>query len=80
MNRLDRVMDTRDYEKYLIEQAENKAKIYTQLTAHKAEVDNRPICPDCKAVMVKTHIELEDGSGWFTGWACECEYEPTGGV
>lgn len=40
------------------------------------EKDNRPICPDCKTVMVKTHIELEDGSGWFTGWGCECIYEP----
>ena len=45
------------------------------ITAHVAEIDNRPICPDCKAVMVKTHIELEDGSGWFTGWACECKYK-----
>jgi hypothetical protein len=45
------------------------------ITAHIAEIDIRPICPDCKQVMVKTHIELEDGSGWFTGWACECEYE-----
>jgi hypothetical protein len=45
------------------------------ITAHIAEIDIRPICPDCKQVMVKTHIELEDGSGWFTGWACECKYE-----
>ena len=36
----------------------------------------RPICPDCKQVMVKTNIELSDGSGWFTGWGCECRYEP----
>ena len=41
--------------------------------------DNRPICPDCKAVMVKTHIELDDGSGWFTGWACECKYDDKAG-
>lgn|GEM_PF-1617951 len=38
-------------------------------------MNNKPICPDCKAVMVKTHIELEDGSGWFTGWGCDCKYE-----
>jgi len=37
--------------------------------------DTRPICPDCKTIMVKTHIELSDGSGWFTGWACDCKYE-----
>ena len=37
--------------------------------------DNRPICPDCKTIMVKTHIELSDGSGWFSGWACDCKYE-----
>ena len=38
--------------------------------------DNSPICPDCKSIMVKTHIEHEDGSGWFSGWGCECQYEP----
>jgi len=44
--------------------------------------NKRPICPDCKAVMVKTHIELDDGSGWWSGWSCECEHEwkPTGGM
>jgi len=38
--------------------------------------DTRPICPDCKTIMVKTHIELSDGSGWFSGWGCDCKYEP----
>ena len=38
------------------------------------EVDTRPTCPDCNAVMVKTRIELEDKSGWMTAWSCECEY------
>lgn len=38
--------------------------------------DTRPICPDCKQVMVKTHIELGDKSGWFSGWGCGCKYEP----
>ena len=37
--------------------------------------DTRPICPDCKAVMVKTYVELEDDSGWFAGWGCECKYQ-----
>jgi len=40
--------------------------------------DTRPACPDCKQVMVKTHIELNDNSGWFTGWGCGCKYEPKG--
>ena len=40
------------------------------------ELDTRPICPDCKTIMVKTHIELSDGSGWFSGWGCDCKYEP----
>ena len=38
--------------------------------------DTRPICPDCKTIMVKNHIELSDGSGWFSGWGCDCKYEP----
>lgn len=38
--------------------------------------DTHPICPDCKQVMVKTHIELENKSGWFSGWGCGCRYEP----
>jgi len=38
--------------------------------------DTRPICPDCKTIMVKTRIELSDGSGWFSGWGCDCKYEP----
>jgi len=38
--------------------------------------DARPICPDCKTIMVKTHIELDDDSGWFSGWVCDCKYEP----
>jgi hypothetical protein len=63
-----------------MEESKAKAEIYAQLNAHKAEIDKRPTCPDCKAVMVKTRIELDDGSGWFSGWACECEYKPTGGI
>jgi len=38
--------------------------------------DTRPICPDCKTIMAKTHTELSDGSGWFSGWGCDCKYEP----
>ena len=38
--------------------------------------DTRPICPDYKTIMVKTHVELGDGSGWFSGWGCDCKYEP----
>lgn len=33
-----------------------------------------PICPDCNEGMVKTHIEHDDGSGWFSGWGCGCKY------
>lgn len=29
-------------------------------------------CPDCGEVMVKAHVEWEDGS-WSTFWACGCE-------
>ena len=36
--------------------------------------DKRPFCPDCGEVMVKTHIETEDG-GWITGWLCGCKKE-----
>ena len=60
----------------VMERTRSRAGQPMDIAAHKAEADNRPICPDCKTVMVKTHIELEDGSGWFSGWGCECEYEP----
>ena len=43
-------------------------------TQQKITKDTRPICPDCKQVMVKTNIELTDG--WFTGWGCECRDDP----
>jgi hypothetical protein len=29
-------------------------------------------CPDCKSSMVKARIQLEDLSGWISGWLCEC--------
>lgn len=38
----------------------------------------RPICPDCKSVMVKTHLEKEEDDRskfWLTAWMCECKYE-----
>lgn len=31
-------------------------------------------CPDCLAVMVKTRWECVDGSGWKSGWMCECHF------
>ena len=34
----------------------------------------RSICPDCGGVLVKSHIELSDGSGWASGYLCDCEY------
>ena len=37
--------------------------------------DARPICPYCKAVMVKTYAQLEDDSGCYVGWRCEWRCE-----
>lgn len=42
----------------------------------KEEKRQNPVCPDCGAAMVKTRIEHDDCSGWFSGWGCECEYNP----
>jgi len=33
--------------------------------------DKRPFCPDCGEVMVKSHIETDDG--WLVGWLCGCQ-------
>ena len=33
--------------------------------------DERPVCPYCKEVMVKGHIEMEDGK-WMDAWLCGC--------
>lgn len=36
-------------------------------------------CPDCLEKMVKTNIECEDGSGWYSAWLCGCKpSEPEG--
>ena len=33
-------------------------------------------CPDCGWKLVKAHWELEDGSGWVSGYLCDCKYNP----
>lgn len=30
-------------------------------------------CPDCDDVLVKTRIQYEDLSGWFSAWTCGCQ-------
>ncbi len=42
------------------------------------EGTEQPRCPDCRAVMVKTRWECADGSGWKSGWMCECRFEASG--
>ena len=38
-----------------------------------ARVEN-PICPDCRAVMVKAEEQNEEGD-WGVRWLCECKVE-----
>lgn len=33
------------------------------------------VCPDCKEVMVKAHMQSEDGD-WRVCWLCKCEPDP----
>lgn len=32
-----------------------------------------PVCPFCKDVMSRVHVEMHDGSGWIHAWQCDCE-------
>jgi hypothetical protein len=37
------------------------------------EREFNPECPYCGEPCIPVSVELEDNSGWFVGWTCNCK-------